>query len=745
MSNKYNKNLLHELVFTDTYKKYMNEHVAIREAMCLKVQFPAILGRVRPGDMFVGRLCYAAVGLSAQDGGFIFYCDEQRVLGELSRPEIDIEYKRQLEEMLEFWKRENTFLKLRASYPPQVASVIPSDDWTGEPGVAFPLYRMAGGYLDFGKLLRLGIPGMIDEVKRYRDKALDAKGDVKLYDAMLISLDLLIEACRYYSLQAAVLSGEQKDEAVRDGLIELAGVLDSIILKKPETLREAIQLVWIYTMLSEAKNYGRMDDYLGDFYVNDIDSGLISEDAALELIVSLWRLMAERKTIFEGRVVIGGEGRRNAGNADRFALAAMESTRIVKEIEPQLTLRLYEGIDPRLLEKALELLGEGRTYPMLYNDDVNIAAVSKAFGVNQEEAAEYVPFGCGEYVLNHRSFGSPNGVINLLKALEVTLHNGMDPVGCRKMGLSTGTLSDFNTFDEFLCAYKKQVEYFIGVLAEQEALEYKVVGENAAFLFLSMLYDDCIERGKAIFSGGLRYLGGTIETYGNTNTADSLTAIKSFVYDKKLMSQQELLDMLDADFRGYEREQRILADCPKYGNDDDEADSMAIEVHNHVCNFVRSQGERVGLHSYLVVVINNHANTILGRWTAASADGRKCGEPMANANGASGGSDKKGITALLNSIVKLDPSIHAGSVQNLKFSKDMFTKNRGIIISLLQAYFRNGGTQAMITVVNKDDLERAMAEPEKYRNVFVRVGGFSSRFVELDRDVQLEVLRRTLY
>ena len=193
------------------------------------------------------------------------------------------------------------------------------------------------------------------------------------------------------------------------------------------------------------------------------------------------------------------------------------------EIEPQLSLRFYEGMNPALMEKALEVIGEGRTYPILYNDDVNIPAVEHAFELPQEEAEQYVPFGCGEYIINHRSFGTPSGVINLLKCLEVTMRNGVDPTTGERVGLELGDLSSFATFDELFEAYKRQVEYLVDFMAMQEQMEYEVVGETMANLYLSMLYDDCIERGKGIFSGGIRYLGGTLETYGNTNTADSLT------------------------------------------------------------------------------------------------------------------------------------------------------------------------------------------------------------------------------
>ena len=215
----------------------------------------------------------------------------------------------------------------------------------------------------------------------------------------------------------------------------MAAALEAITQRPPETLREAAQLAWLYTLISGTVNYGRMDVYLGSFYAADVDSGRLSEAQALRLMQSLWQLIADRKTTFNGRVFIGGRGRPDEASADRFALLAMEATRTVIEIEPQLTLRFYQGMNPALMAKALDMLGEGRTFPMLFNDDVNIPAVANGFGVPVKIAEQYLPYGCGEYCLDHLSFGSPNCSLNLLKALEGVLHHGVDVLTGEQIGL----------------------------------------------------------------------------------------------------------------------------------------------------------------------------------------------------------------------------------------------------------------------------------------------------------------------
>ncbi|HPT77571.1 MAG TPA: pyruvate formate lyase family protein [Candidatus Atribacteria bacterium] len=740
--------LTRELHFTEVYKKYKDEHIAIREAMCLKAQFPGFLGGIEDNDLFAGRLDLPAVGITPDEWGptsFGYYCIEQRLIAEIEDPSLDEDYRQAVKDMLDFWREENTSTKLRRAFPEKMARELYTDDWMNQSGISFPLYRLCGGYINFDKLLQIGIPGLYEEVERYRQKAEREGGDVKFYEGARIALDVFVDTCLHFSNMAFEMAETARTKERAEELRLMGTTLKKITKEKPAHLWEAIQLMWLYSLVADVRNLGRMDVYLGDFYVNDLETGALTEEDALRYLESLWQLIADRNTRVHGRVIIGGKGRRNEENADKFALLAMEATRRVLEVEPQLSLRFYEGMNPALFAKALDVIGEGRTYPILYNDDVNIKAVEEAFGFTTETAEQYVPFGCGEYIIDHQSFGTPSGVINLLKALEVTMHNGIDPMTGRKMGLALGRFEDFETFDELFEAYKKQVEYFVEIMADHEELEYKIAGETAPFLYMSMLYDDCLERGKGMFSGGVRYLGGTLETYGNTNTADSLTAIKKLVYDEKVISKERLLAALDADFEGYEDIRQLLLDAPKYGNDDDTADEMLLKVHNHVCNAVRDQRHRTSLHSYLVVIINNSANTLMGHQTSASADGRRSGLYMNNGNAPMSGMDKNGITAMLNSIVKPSTHIHAGAVQNMKFSREMFTTRRAELEALLKTYFQNGGAQAMITVVNRNDLERAMEEPEKYHHIFVRVGGFSARFVELGRDVQLDILNRTLY
>jgi pyruvate-formate lyase len=734
-----------ELSFTRTYKENLHADPATRELKCLKVLFPAILQPIQAGDLLAGRIEYPLVGFSAEAMGLGYYCREEEIREVARLAAFSPAQTREVEEMLAFWKTETTQARTRAAYPPALQKALPGDNWTVESGIAFPLYRMAGTVLDYAKLTQLGLPGLRRELAQRSAASAANHAQSDFFAGVERAVNLVENACLHYAARAEDEANRSVDEARQEQLHGISRTLANLPHHPPATFLEALQLFWLYALQSGTWNYGRMDVYCGPFLARDLDAGILDEPQALALLKSLWQLMHAYSNQFNNRVFIGGMGRINPEEADRFALLALEATRSLSLNQPQLSLRFYAGQNPALMTEAITSLGEGRTFPILYNDDVNVPAVAQAFHVSREEALDYTPFGCGEYVLDHRGVGTPNGVINLMKCLEVTLHNGVDPVAGKPLGIATGALDSFKTFQQLWSAYCRQVEVHVEALALQEKIEYEVVGRASPFLLLSLLYDDCLERGLPIFQGGVRYLGGTLETYGNVNAADSLVAIKKLVYDEGRYSLQQIVAACDANFECHESLRRDLLRAPKFGNDDDQADCMAQQVHNHICHVTRSQAARVGLDSYLAVIINNWANALFGKTTAASPDGRLAGETLANAINPSPGMDREGITAVLNSLVKLDPAIHAGAVQNMKFSRSMFTQNRPKLEALLNGYFRQGGTQAMITVLSRGDLEAAMREPEKWGHLMVRVGGFSARFIDLPREAQLDVLHRTLY
>lgn len=740
-----------ELEFTRVYRENKESCVATRELRCLEVLLPAWFQPTRSGDLLAGRIQLPYCGLSPQAlasctprwaGGFAYYCNSQPIERILSATPGDAAWRAEVAEMLAFWATENTAAKTRAAMPSWVDAALHSDDLSViQP--SFALYRFSGTQLDYDKLVRLGVPGLRTVVENAFHARPDA--DHALGDALLGALDLLCEVSARYvaELSDSSVIGGVADANDRERMI---AALDFIPHRAPETFREAVQLIWLTALASGTINYGRLDEVLGTYLTNDLNAGIITEESATELLCSWWRLMDANTEIWNHRVIVGGVGRTHSRDADRFALLAMEASRRVRLVTPQLTLRFHGDQNPALMAKALDVLSEGVTFPMLYNDDVNVPAVMEAMNVPEADARDYLPFGCGEYVLWRKSVATPSGALNVAKCLELALNDGHCLLTGQLMGPHTGAPETLTTFEALWHAYTVQLDYGIKALARLQRLEYEIGAREIAFLYITLLMDDCLAVGKSVSEGGVRYLSGTLETYGNTDVADALAAVRHAVFEEKRVTLSELVAALRRDWKGEGDEplrQHLLA-LPKFGNDDEVADAMSVRCHEHLANAIRDQAKVVGLHSYLMVVINNSMNVDLGHMTAALPDGRRAGEPLANGNNPVAGRDRQGVTAFMQSLVKLRPNRHAGAVHNMKFSRGLFTRSRAKLEALLAAYWEAGGAQAMITVVNRGDLEAAMAEPEKWGHLIVRVGGFSARFVELPHDLQLHILARTL-
>ena len=706
--------LTYAAAFTRCYQTAPD--VYAREAACLRVMFTRHLLPLRAEDGVAGRALRLPLGTRPQcHGGVGYYLHEPSWVAAVNDGTLTAEEREEADAIFDFWKTENTASKIAAGYPAEWLDIFVHNAPYDTPTAAHALYRISGIQMDPTRLLTLGVDGMaaLCAEKRAANPA--------FYNGLLQALEILSDVCLRYAAEAEGL-----------GKSALAADLRHVAHRPVASFPQALQLSYLFFVLSGTWNYGRMDKYLGGYLAADLTAGRLTEEEALRLIEDLWCRMEEWGEYFDSRVILGGADRPEG--ADTFARLAMEATRRRRGILPQLTLRLYEGMDPALYEQALDTIGEGTTFPMLYNDAVNIPAVMDAFGVDAATAQNYLPYGCGEYVLCNQSIGTPSGTINTLFALNEAMY-----------GKNKHLFLDAPDFESFYTAYLGEVETIVTCLSLQEKLEYDVMGQECPLLFYSLLFDDCIARGKAVLEGGLRHLGGTVENYGNVNTADALTAIKAVVYDQQLVTAQELSAALAADFAGQERLRQLLLSQPKYGNDHPAADGMFTRLHRDVCTRIRDCAPAAGLDSYLAVLINNELNSVFGLGTGASADGRRAGEYMANGNNPMSGRDTCGVTAVLNSLAKPDTHIHAGAVQNMRFSREMFTTLRPQLKELLRTYFEQGGAQSMITVLSRGDLEAALAEPEKYRHLIVRVGGFSARFVDLSPVVQKELLARTLY
>lgn len=730
--------------YTETHRRFSGHSNARREAECLKVIFPAMFRSIEDQDLIAGRLDFLPIGFGTVTsvGGVGHYCVFNKLRAfQREIAALGAAYSDRVEALYQYWLEHD----LKTIYCREVLTDTTIGRFIDTEYPLIATARLSGMMLDYPKLLENGVGGLRAMIK----EKLAGQPDNAFYRASLDCLDIVTASADALRRKALDQMEALPEEAAgrRAELKRIADGLAHVRTDKPQTFHEALQLLWLYALLAGVINYGRLDDFLGPYLCRDLESGILTEDEAYRYIKSLWAMIENRRTTVNGRIIVGGKGRRHPKEADVFMHIAMKVCKDCRYVEPQFTLRLDRDTDEQTWKEALDALGVGATYPTLYNDEVNVPAVAYGMRVDEETAKRYVPFGCTEFVLWGQSTGTPNICINLLKILTIYMNEGVDPMdGQYKLGpIRPRKLEEFETFEEFYAGYRELLDYYMDLSVQAQYRSYGVMNEHVSFLFNSILMDDCIERGKALLDGGVRYLGGTCETYGNINASDSLWAIKHLVFDTHRYTLPQLQQAMLANFQGYGDIRKACVECDKYGNDLDTADGMANDLYEFVSKGIRDRGIAVGMQYFLIVISNNSLNTEWGLRTAASPDGRLSGMYMNPANNPQGGADKGGPTALLNSLATFDAKYHAGSVQNIKFSRSMFNENKTLIEQLFKVYFGKGGCHLMVTVVDKGQLEDAMVHPEKYPDLIVRVAGYSAVFVNLDRTVQEELLSRSLY
>lgn len=710
----------------------------IREVECLKVLYPTLFRKITNQDLIAGRTDFLPIGFGCVTslGGVGHYCVFKKLRA--FQLQLDETERKRVDALYDYW--------LDHDLKTQFNKEVLTEDTLGMfIDCEYPMIataRLSGMMLDYPKLLDKGIGGLRSDLQ----EKLKEQPDNNFYKAGIQCLDIFVD-CASHLQQDARDQMASADEKRQKELERICQALENIKEKKPGTFHEAMQLFWLFALLAGVINYGRLDDYLGPYLVADLESGRLTDEEAYRYIHSLWTMIENRRTTVNGRIIVGGKGRKHLKEADVFLHIAMKVAKNCRYVEPQFTLRFDKETSEEIWDEALDALGAGATYPTLYNDDVNVPAVMYGMRVDEKTAEQYVPFGCTEFVIQGQSTGTPNICINLLKLLTIYMNDGIDPIdGKRKSGpVPLKKLEEYQTFEEFYDGYKALLDYYLDLSVKAQYHSYEVMNQHVSFLFTSLLTDDCIARGKALLDGGVRYLGGTNETYGNINTSDSLWVIRDLVFNQKKYTLRQLNDAMLANFNGYEALRKDCLNCDKYGNDLETADTMANDLYEFVAKGVRNRGIAIGMQYFLIVISNNQLNTEWGNRTAASPDGRLSCMYMNPANNPQGGANKSGPTAMLNSLAKFDAKYHGGSVQNIKFSPSMFNENRAVIKSLFKTYFAKGGCHLMVTVVDKGVLEDAVEHPENYPDLIVRVSGFSAVFVDLSPNIQQELLSRVLY
>lgn len=610
---------------------------------------------------------------------------------------------------------------------------------------------------DFETFLADGVGGTIDKIQHsLLEHANDTDFEKKktFLQAAEITMRAFGRMIAQYGEAAAQKAQTLKDAGQKENLLKIAGICDTVQWHKPQNFHEALQLVWFVHLafLYEgryAMALGRLDQFLVPFYENDLKNGSLTRSRALELVECTLYKIGERR-YFGGddvvNIAIGGVKPDGTGAVNELSYVILEAVKHCNIPGPNLSARIYDGAPDEFLDECLKVIGTGLGYPALMNDEVNIPALLR-HNYALEDCRNYCMVGCIENFIQGKQPPWSDGRYNVPKYLELALNNGRCMLTGARLGPETGDASSFETMDSLMDAFETQMRH--------GAAEYMAIfrNENERYNpvmytqpFLSCFCADCIGRGLDINDGGAVYpsVHGAA-CMGIATVADSLAAIEEVVYSKKLVSLNTLKDALLTDFIGFETIRQELLRAPKYGNNLDAADKYAVWYVLFTHELFSQYRTRDGGAIYTAMA-SNTSNIPAGKEVAATPDGRRSGEPLSDAASPMHGMDKNGPTSVIHSMTKPDYTLVAcGTVLNQKFSPDMFSNDakRAKLLALIKTYFHKGGQEMQINAVSREVLRDAMEHPQQYENLVVRVSGFSAYYVNLGKDVQEDILKRT--
>jgi formate C-acetyltransferase len=559
---------------------------------------------------------------------------------------------------------------------------------------------------------------------------------------------------RQYGEAAEALVARTTDGEQQKNLRRMATACKKLATDRPDSFYEAVQLVWlVHTAFLYEGRYamalGRLDQYLYPFYAKDMAAGSLTREEAVELIACTLCKIGEQR-YFGGddvvNIAIAGRKPDGSGGLNDLSYIILEAVGRCNIPGPNLSARIYEDIPDKFLDACLQVIGTGLGYPALMNDEINIPALHR-HGYALEDCRDYCMVGCIENFIPGKQPPWSDGRYNTPKFIELALNNGRCMLTNVQMGPETGEAADISSMESFMEKLRQQMDFgaaeYMARFRNENDRYNKV---NYTQPFLSCFCQSCIERGLDINDGGSLYpsVHGA-GCMGIATVADSLAAIETVVFHEKAVSLTTLRDALAANFAGYEALHAKLLHAPKYGNNLDLADKYAIwfvDVQDEIFSRYRT---RDGGAIYTAIA-SNVSNIPAGREIAATPDGRLSGQPISDAASPAHGMDKKGPTAVIQSMAKPDyTKVSCGTVLNQKYSPSMFRdpEKRARLLALIKVYFNQGGQEIQINSVSRAVLADAMAQPENHRNLVVRVSGFSAYFTCLDKHVQEDILERT--
>ncbi len=649
-----------------------------------------------------------------------------------------------------------------------------TDEWKAayEAGIftEFMEQRAPGHTVLDDKIYRKGMLDFQEDIRRALAN-LDYLNDPEAYDkqeelrAMLICTEALIRFANRHAEKARELAAREPDPRRRAELERIAEVCTRVPAHPPRDFWEAIQYYWfvhlgVTTELNTWDSFspGRLDQHLYPFYRRGLEDGTLTREQAEELLQCLWIKFnnqpappkvgvtaAESATYTDfAQINLGGLREDGSDGVNELTYLILDVVEEMRLLQPSASIQVSKKSPDAFIKRAARIIRTGFGQPSVFNADLIVQELLRQ-GKSLADARNGGSSGCVEVGAFGKESYILTGYLNLPKILEITLNNGVDPRTGRRIGLETGDPRDFASFDELFVAFERQLRHFVDIKIRGNNVIERLYARYMPAPFLSVLIDDCIARGTDYHDGGARYNTTYIQGVGLGSITDALTAIRYHVFDRQTVSMEDLLAALRSDFVGQESlRQTLLHRTPRYGNDDDYADGVMRAVFEAYFRAVDGRPNTKG-GRYHINLLPTTVHVYFGSVTGATPDGRKAGMPLSEGISPVQGADRRGPTAVLRSAAKMDHVRTGGTLLNQKFSPSLLKTEENLdkFVQLIRAYFRMDGHHIQFNVVDAATLRAAQQNPDQYRNLIVRVAGYSDYFCDLTKALQDEIIART--
>lgn len=615
------------------------------------------------------------------------------------------------------------------------------------------------GLLDY----QWDIQEAIDRLDFFQDPhALERKEEL---EGMYTACEALMILAARYSEYARELAEQESDTQRRRELLQIAANCEVVPAHRPQTYWQALQMYWfvhlaVTSELNPWDSYspGRLDQHLFPFYERDVKAGILDDARALELLECLWIkfnnqpappkvgiTLKESGTYTDfANINTGGITAEGKDGVNRVSYLILECMDEMKLLQPSSNVQISRKTPQKFLKRACEISRKGWGQPAFYNTEAIVQELLNA-GKSLEDARRGGTSGCVET----GAFGNEayilTGYFNLPKILELTLNDGYDQVSGQQLGLKLGRAEDFADHDALFDAFKKQMKHFIDIKIRGSNVIEKIFAKEMPVPFLSVMTNDCIARGMDYNGGGARYNTKYIQGVGIGTITDALVAIRYNVYDQRRFTMGELMQALDDDFAGHEQILALVRNrTPKYGNDDDYADTIMQEVFEAFRSMVSGRANMLG-GTYRINMLPTTCHVYFGEVMMASANGRHAHMPVSEGISPEKGADVNGPTAVLKSAAKMDHLQTGGTLLNQKFTPAVLQGEEGLeqMANLIRTYFNMDGHHIQFNVIDRATLIAAQQHPQEYRDLIVRVAGYSDHFRNLSKTLQDEIIART--